>query len=95
MTPSRPWFLTFTIITECSKRPVLATVLEEMEDSLETTFDALRAWVENGTVPDTLPVSFTDKNGTLNSRFLCPYPKKVRYNGQGNTALETSYTCGV
>ncbi|RGP70240.1 alpha beta-hydrolase [Fusarium sporotrichioides] len=61
----------------------------------QTSFDALRAWVENGTVPDTLPVSYTDKNGKLNSRFLCPYPKKVRYNGQGNTALETSYTCEV
>ncbi|OBS20530.1 hypothetical protein FPOA_06892 [Fusarium poae] len=61
----------------------------------QTSFDALRAWVENGTVPDTLPVSFTDKNGTLNSRFLCPYPKKVRYNGEGNTLLETSYTCEV
>ncbi|KAH7002805.1 Tannase/feruloyl esterase [Fusarium venenatum] len=59
----------------------------------QTSFDALRAWVENGTVPETLPVSYTDKNGTLNSRFLCLYPKKVRYNGQGNTGLKISYTC--
>jgi len=61
----------------------------------EAAFDALRAWVENGTVPNTLPVSFTDKNGTLNSRFLCPYPRKFRYNGQGDVTLETSYTCDV
>ncbi|KAG8664778.1 uncharacterized protein FPOAC1_013558 [Fusarium poae] len=59
----------------------------------QTSFDALRAWVENGTVPDTLPVSYTDTNGTLNNRFICPYPKKVRYNGQGDTTIETSYTC--
>ena len=61
----------------------------------DSLFKTLRAWVENGTVPETISVSFTDKNGTLNNRFLCPYPKKVRYNGQGNTALETSYTCEV
>jgi len=60
-----------------------------------TAFDALRAWVENGTAPDTLPVTFADKNGTMNSRFLCPYPQKVRYNGQGDTADETSYSCKV
>lgn len=58
-----------------------------------TTFDALRAWVENGTVPETLPVSFTDANGTVNDRFLCPYPQKVRYNGEGNTAAADSYSC--
>lgn len=60
-----------------------------------TTFDSLRAWVENGTVPETLPVTFTDKKGALNHRFLCPYPKKIRYNGQGDTTLESSYTCAL
>lgn len=58
----------------------------------ETAFNALRAWVENGTAPDTLPITFTDPNGTLNSRFFCPYPKNIRYDGQGDTALETSYS---
>jgi feruloyl esterase len=60
-----------------------------------TTFDALRAWVENGTVPETLPVSFKDDNGTMNSRFLCPYPKKVIYDGKGDTTVESSYSCGL
>lgn len=60
-----------------------------------TTFDALRAWVENGTVPETLPVSFKDDNGTMNSRFLCPYPKKVIYDGKGDTTIESSYSCGL
>ncbi|CZT18041.1 related to feruloyl esterase B precursor [Ramularia collo-cygni] len=58
-----------------------------------TTFDALRAWVENGTVPETLPVNFKDSNGTTNSRFLCPYPQKVRYDGKGDTTVESSYSC--
>lgn len=49
--------------------------------------------MENGTVPETLPVSFEDDNGTMNSRFLCPYPKKIRYNGKGDTTVESSYSC--
>jgi hypothetical protein len=59
----------------------------------ETTFDALRAWVENGTVPETLPVEFKDTKGRLNGRFLCPYPLKVRYDGKGDTTVESSYGC--
>jgi feruloyl esterase len=59
----------------------------------ETTFDALRAWVENATVPETLPVQFVDTNGKVNNRFLCPYPLKVRYDGKGDTAVEGSYSC--
>jgi len=59
----------------------------------DTTFNALRAWVENGTVPETLPVHFEDTNGTVNNRFLCPYPQKVRYNGEGDTTVEASYHC--
>jgi hypothetical protein len=61
--------------------------------SPHTTFDALRAWVENGTVPETLPVQFADLNGTTNNRFLCPYPKKVRYDGKGDTTVDGSYNC--
>jgi len=53
----------------------------------------MRAWVENGTVPDTLPVSFEDDNGKMINRFLCPYPKKVRYDGKGDTTVESSYSC--
>ena len=59
----------------------------------DTAFDALRAWVENGTVPETLPVHFKDTNGTMNNRFLCPYPLKVRYDGEGDTTVEGSYGC--
>lgn len=44
------------------------------------TFDALRAWVENGTVPSELPHSFTDDNGDEQNRLLCPYPKKPLLN---------------
>lgn len=41
------------------------------------TFDALRAWVENGTVSAELPHSFEDDNGDEENRLLCSYPKKA------------------
>ncbi|KAH7021446.1 Tannase/feruloyl esterase [Microdochium trichocladiopsis] len=37
-------------------------------------FAQLRAWVENGTAPDSTPVQFTDSSGTDHRRILCPYP---------------------
>jgi hypothetical protein len=60
-----------------------------------TIFDAMRAWVENGTVPDTLPVSFTDTNGTVNNRILCPYPQIARYNGAGDPTSADSFSCSL
>lgn len=47
----------------------------------------------NGTTPETLLVHFTDTNGTVNNKFLCPYPQKVRYDGKGDTTVESSYSC--
>ncbi|KAM0342055.1 hypothetical protein ACHAPU_009783 [Fusarium lateritium] len=42
------------------------------------TFDALRAWVENGTVPETLPHLYTPvEGGPEFERLLCPYPQKA------------------
>ncbi|SCV50426.1 related to feruloyl esterase B precursor [Fusarium fujikuroi] len=41
------------------------------------TFDALRAWVENGIVPAELPHSFKDDNSYEQQRLLCPYPQKA------------------
>ncbi|KAF4624789.1 hypothetical protein G7Y89_g13380 [Cudoniella acicularis] len=56
-------------------------------------FDAMRAWVENGTVPNTLPISFRDANGTENHRILCPYPQKARFDGTGNPVDAESFKC--
>jgi len=63
----------------------------------------LRAWVENGTAPDSLkaasayPIgsnSSATVNGTM-ARFLnlCAYPAVNKYNGKGDPALAASYTC--
>ena len=58
-----------------------------------TTFNALRDWVEKGVVPETLPISFSDKKGVLNKRILCPYPKKQKYDGFGDPTSEKSFIC--
>ncbi|PQE25821.1 feruloyl esterase protein [Rutstroemia sp. NJR-2017a BBW] len=57
-----------------------------------STFDALVAWVENGTVPETLPVSSTS-NGTVFERILCPMPAKAVYDGSGDPTSAGSFSC--
>ncbi|KAI2638948.1 tannase and feruloyl esterase [Hypomontagnella submonticulosa] len=42
-----------------------------------TLFDALRAWVENGTEPDSLPTTLIDANGKTNNRIICSYPGRA------------------
>lgn len=59
-----------------------------------TLFDSLVAWVESGTPPDSLPVSYSTGDGTYN-RILCPYPEKVHYNGTGNTTSAGSFYCSA
>lgn len=54
-------------------------------------FDVLVAWVENGTVPETLAASHT-VNGTEWDRDLCQYPKLSLYTG-GDPADASSYVC--
>ncbi|CAI6050742.1 unnamed protein product [Clonostachys chloroleuca] len=58
-------------------------------------FDAMRAWVENGTAPDTLPIQFIGGDGETNNRILCPYPAKARYRGTGPTTSADSYHCSM
>lgn len=54
---------------------------------------ALTAWVENGTVPDSLPISFNnERNGTTN-RKLCPYPSQATYDGSGDPDVAASFNC--
>ncbi|KAJ4031939.1 hypothetical protein NW761_012916 [Fusarium oxysporum] len=60
------------------------------------TFDVLRAWVENGTVPTELPHSFEDDNGDDQNRLLCPYPKKacLKRNETENAVYKsTDFVC--
>ncbi|RAH87257.1 feruloyl esterase [Aspergillus japonicus CBS 114.51] len=56
-----------------------------------TVLQALRRWVENGTVPETLPVEYPDLPHAPH-RILCPYPAQATYIG-GNTSLAESFRC--
>ncbi|KAI2473265.1 tannase and feruloyl esterase [Annulohypoxylon bovei var. microspora] len=59
-----------------------------------TVFDALRAWVENGTMPGSLPTVLTDAYGRKNNRIICPYPERGVYiEGCGNPADIACFTC--
>jgi feruloyl esterase len=58
-----------------------------------TVLDALVEWVENGTAPDTLPVSFSSSSGKRHDRILCPYPLKARYIQGRDPTLAESYHC--
>ncbi|GJC87405.1 putative feruloyl esterase ARB_07085 [Colletotrichum liriopes] len=51
-------------------------------------FDQLRAWVENGTAPDQVPVTVTDPKGAMQSRILCPYPQKAILDQNCGVAAE-------
>ncbi|KAJ0415147.1 Tannase/feruloyl esterase [Aspergillus carlsbadensis] len=59
----------------------------------QTALDSLVSWVEDGTAPLRLPVSFTSDTGTTYSRFLCPYPLRARYKPGKNPILAASYIC--
>jgi hypothetical protein len=52
---------------------------------------SLRAWVENGTVPETLPA--TSQWGGPRKMDLCPYPMVNRYKGSGDPGLASSFEC--
>lgn len=61
-----------------------------------TVFDALRDWVENGTVPGSLPTTLTDAYGRRNNRILCPYPERAVYIVEcGDPADAACYSCAI
>lgn len=57
-----------------------------------STFDAMVAWVENGIVPESLPVSSTS-NGTVFEKILCPMPARAVYDGSGDATSAGSFYC--
>jgi hypothetical protein len=54
--------------------------------------DQLVAWVEHGTVPDTLPAQFVDVEGQVVNHDICKYPLVSKYIG-GNPKVAGSYVC--
>ncbi len=54
-------------------------------------YATLTAWVENGTVPDTLTA--TSVTNTTHTHPLCVYPLKATYSGTGDINTAASFTC--
>ncbi|KAH6659433.1 Tannase/feruloyl esterase [Truncatella angustata] len=66
-------------------------------DPSGTVFDVLRSWVENGTIPETLPATGpavgSSDSGEVRSIDLCLYPKVLTYNGPDPND-QASFSCG-
>ncbi|KAI1493689.1 Tannase/feruloyl esterase [Biscogniauxia mediterranea] len=59
-------------------------------------FAQLRAWVENGTAPDSSPVSYRNArdNSTQLDTVLCPYPRRATLDAQcGDAAKSECWVC--
>ena len=60
---------------------------------------ALEKWVEQGVAPETITATkYRDEKsaeGVMMSRPLCPYPKRAHYNGAGDPAEASSFSCVV
>ena len=53
-------------------------------------FNALVAWVENQNAPARMVLQSADASVSMP---VCPYPKKLSYNGTGAVTVEGSYIC--
>ncbi|OQE21990.1 hypothetical protein PENSTE_c011G09644 [Penicillium steckii] len=65
-------------------------------DPSQTVFETMRAWVENGTVPDRLEgvaaVVGSSNTSATRTGYLCPYPQVFTYKG-GDPNVASSFTC--
>jgi feruloyl esterase len=55
--------------------------------------DALRAWVETGTPPDRLTISYHEDGTVVRTRPACPYPQVARPNGRGPIDVAAHFEC--
>jgi len=62
---------------------------------MDTTpyFDALVAWTENNTAPETIMHAVGGPNST--TRPLCPHPHVALYKGSGSTDKAENFACGA
>ena len=59
----------------------------------DAAFDALVAWVENGTAPDMLLSKPT--GSSPRTRLLCPHPTVAVYSGTGSADDPANFACGT
>jgi len=56
---------------------------------------ALEQWVERGTAPESVVVSYMQDGKVERTRPLCPYPQRAVYTGSGSTDDASHFTCKV
>ncbi|KAI9151404.1 putative feruloyl esterase [Paramyrothecium foliicola] len=57
-------------------------------------FEDLRAWVENGTVPEHSPITVRNTDGEREDRIVCPYPRKPKLNNRcGDSGNRKCWRC--
>ncbi|KAF9873013.1 hypothetical protein CkaCkLH20_09523 [Colletotrichum karsti] len=56
----------------------------------EAIFSQLRAWVENGTEPQSSPVVVKTLDDTYQQQILCPYPQKALFDSSCGTSNSTA-----
>jgi feruloyl esterase len=62
------------------------------------TFDALGAvqkWREEGSAPDQIKASYSDRGRVYKTRPVCPYPQAAIYKGSGDTNDAANFRCGT
>lgn len=58
-----------------------------------TLFEQLRAWVENGTAPGTVPIEVKGLENEVQKRILCPYPQRAEPKANGTCEAAAAADC--
>ncbi|KAI1494027.1 hypothetical protein F5X96DRAFT_676758 [Biscogniauxia mediterranea] len=68
--------------------------IREFVPNPTTVFGAMRAWIENGTAPESLPTTFIDGYERINNRIICSYPERaVLKEDCGRTTDSACFVC--
>jgi feruloyl esterase len=62
-------------------------------DAQHDVLAAMDQWVTQGTAPDSIIASKVSAGATVQTRPLCPFPRKAVYKGSGSTDDATNFSC--
>lgn len=62
-------------------------------DAQHDVLMALERWVERGAAPEQIVASHVKEGQVTRTRPLCPYPKRARYKGTGDTNRAENFEC--
>ena len=56
---------------------------------------ALQHWVEEGTAPDQVTMSYSNSGRVYKTHPVCVYPEVAIYKGEGDINDASNFTCGT